>query len=198
MSSYKLTKRAPVCAVSETPFAHGDEIVSAIYPEPDEGEGFVRRDMLASHFTQDPAPYSHWRTVHVVEAKPDHKLDYSLALDFFRKLVAEADPARENLTYTLALLLVRKRRLKLGASRSLPEGDLLEVIAKGEEEDETIQVRAPRMTPEQVDAVQLELAGLFGFAMPEEPSEESDQAPQGAPESGAEPEAEGAAEPAES
>ena len=174
MSSYKLSKRAAVCSISEQPFAHGDEIVSAIYLDPEGGEGFVRRDMLASRFADQPAPFSHWRTVHVVEPKPDRRLDYALALDFFRKLVEQADPARENLTYTLALLLVRKRRLKLGASRSLPEGDLLEVVAKGEEEDETIQVRAPRMTPEQADAVQAELAELFGFAPPESEAAEAD------------------------
>ncbi len=164
MSQYKLSKRAAVCAISETPFQNGDELVSAIYP--DEGEGFVRRDMLATHYAAQPAAFSHWRTVHAVAPKPDRRLDYALALDFFQRLVAEADPARENLTFTLALLLVRKRRLKLGASRTLPEGDLLEVILRGEEQDETLQVRAPRMTPEQADAVQAELAALFGFAEP--------------------------------
>ena len=43
------------------------------------------------------------------------------------------------------------------------EGDLIEVVIKGAEDDKTVQIRAPRMNDAEIDALQAELADLFGF-----------------------------------
>jgi hypothetical protein len=163
MAEYRIGKRARVCFVSGETFAPGDAIVSAIYRGPD-GE-FERRDMRETHF--DPAaeePFCHWRSTEPEPAEPAHRLDYDLALSFFDRLLHEADPARDGLVYTLALLLSRKRRLKIQASRLLPEGDLLKVLVRRpEEDDRAVSVRAPRLSDDDVDGLQAELEKLFDF-----------------------------------
>ncbi|MHC4817022.1 MAG: hypothetical protein ACYTF8_03025 [Planctomycetota bacterium] len=162
MAEYKIGKRARVCCVCGEAFAPGDAIVSAIYRGPD-GE-FERRDMRETHF--DPAteePFCHWRSTEPEPAEPAHRLDYDLALSFFDRLLHEADPARDGLVYTLALLLSRKRRVKIRESRRLPEGDLLKVLVRRPEEDDEVSVRAPRLSDDDVDGLQAELEKLFDF-----------------------------------
>jgi hypothetical protein len=162
MAEYRIGKRARVCCVSGEPFEPGDAIVSAIYLGPD--GAFERRDMRAAHF--DPAsrePFCHWRSSEPEPAEQARKLDYDLALTFFDRLLREADPARDGLVYTLALLLSRKRRIRIQESRRHPEGDLLRVLVRRAEEDDEVSVRAPRLSDEDVDRLQAELEKLFDF-----------------------------------
>lgn len=161
MAEYKIGKRARVCCVSGEAFEPGDLIVSAIYRGPD-GE-FERRDMRAAHFDPATQPFCHWRSTEPDPTEPAHRLDYDLALTFFDRLLAEADPARDGLVYTLTLLLSRKRRVKIEESRRLPDGDLLRVRVRRPEEDEEVQVRAPRLSEGDVEGLQAELAKLFDF-----------------------------------
>ncbi|MHC4970821.1 MAG: hypothetical protein ACYTG3_00655 [Planctomycetota bacterium] len=161
MAEYKIGKRARVCFVSGETFAPGDAIVSAIY----QGEDgtFERRDMRETHFDPAEEPFCHWRSTEPEPDEPERKLDYDLALSFFDRLLHEADPARDGLVYTLALLLSRKRRVKIQESRRLPEGDLLRVLVRRPEEDDEVSVRAPRLSDDDVDGLQAELEKLFDF-----------------------------------
>jgi len=164
MADYKLQRRAPACMVCDAPFPEGASIISAIYEEAEGATGFVRRDECESCFESAKGAYSHWRTRQPFSPEEKGRLDYDLALDFLNRLLREADPEREGLIYALALLLSRKRRVKLRGVRKLPEGELLLVLVPGEEEDRLVQVRAPRLDPEEVEALQGQLAQLFGFA----------------------------------
>lgn len=162
MAEYKLRKRADACAVTGRPFQPGETVVSAIYDDP-EG-GFLRKDMCEEAFREAGEPFSHWRARHPEPPGDDRRLDYALAMTFFDRLVRKADPAQEGLVYVLALLLSRKRKVKIEGARPLPEGELLTVSRRGPEEDESLQVRAPRLDSEEAERLQEELARLFDFA----------------------------------
>ncbi len=161
MNEFKITRRAQACAVSGKPFEPGDTIVSVIHEEP---QGFVRRDVREEHLASIAgAPFCVFRTVEPPPPPPARRIDYELAQGFLDRLLREADPAREPLVYALTLLLSRKRRVKILETRHLPEGDLLLVLIPRAEEDERVNVRAPRLSPEQETALQQELARLFNF-----------------------------------
>jgi hypothetical protein len=167
MTEYRIRKREPLCAVSGEPFAPGDVVVSAIF---EEGESFVRRDMHERHFGDPDAAFCYWKTTQPEPPPEQHRLDFDQAADFLTKLLREADPSREGLVYTLALLLARKRRVKIKATHRLPDGELLEVLIPGDEEDTLHSVRAPRLDEGRIDALQAEIAELFdlpGRAAPE-------------------------------
>jgi hypothetical protein len=167
VSDFKIARRAPVCAISGKPFEPGDTIVSVIHEEP---QGFVRRDVREEHLAAiEGRPFCIFRTRQPPPPPPARRIDYELAQQFFDRLLREADPAREPLVYALTLLLSRKRRVKILATRRLPEGDLLEVAIPRAEEDERVTVRAPRLAPEQETALQQELARLFNFESGEPP-----------------------------
>jgi len=173
VTDYKIRKRDSVCSVSGRPFAPGDVVVSVIT---EEGEGFVRRDMHEDCFAErEGEAYCFWRSRYPEPPAPPNRLDYDLAQTFFDRLLKEADPARDGLVFTLALLLSRKRRLKIKETRRLPEGELLRVVVPRAEEDEVLSVRAPRLDAEEVERLQRDLEALFGLpgSEPEEPPAEA-------------------------
>ena len=174
MAEYKISGRAKECAASGTPFEEGQIVVSAIYLE---DEGFLRRDYAESAFPGPENVFSSWRYTIPVSVEEEHKLDFELASQFLEKLIRHADPAQEGLVYVLTLLLSRKRRVKIVKTAALPEGEMLTVRIRGPEEDVDVSVRAPRMTAEDVDRLQVQVAELFGFAEPEpEPPAEPEPA----------------------
>ena len=172
MSEFKIRKRSAQCEACERPFEAGAMIVSLISEEGE--EAFSRRDLCESCSADATAgAYSVWRGRQPPPPEDPHRLDFDLAMDFLDRLVKEADPAREGLVYTLTLLLSRKRRVKIRETRRMKDGELLSVVLPRPEEDEVVSVRAPRLTGQDVDRLQAELAALFGFATagPEEASE---------------------------
>jgi hypothetical protein len=176
VTEFRITRRAPVCAVSGKPFEPGDTIVSVIHEEP---QGFVRRDVREEHLGEiQGEPFCVFRTKQPPPPPPAKRIDYELAQQFLDRLLKDADPVREPLVYALTLLLARKRRVRITETRRLPECDLLVVRIPRAEEDEIVQVRAPRLTPEEEAALQREIAKLFHFDV-EEPEEASKPPPPG-------------------
>jgi hypothetical protein len=175
VNEFRIARRAPVCAVSGRPFEPGDTIVSVIHEEP---QGFVRRDVREEHLASIAGqPFCVFRTKQPAPPPPAKRIDYELAQQFLDRLLREALPEREPLVYALTLLLSRKRRVKIVATRHLPEGDLLEVSIPRAEEDERVSVRAPRLSPEQETSLQQELARLFHFDAGEVPEPEAPGGP---------------------
>ena len=185
MADYKVGKRAPECAVTGEPFEEGEEIVSAIFSSED---GFERRDFKAAAFAESSDCFSYWRGRIPVQQEDTHRLDYDLALDFFRRLVAEDDPERQGLRFMLGLLLGRKRRLKLKGFSRRGSGDgereFLNLVIRGDEEDEAVSVEVPQLDEEGRAALQAELNRLFGV---EESTPQDDPTPQADPTGQADP-----------
>lgn len=75
-----------------------------------------------------------WRCLVPRPAEVQHKpLDTDALMRCFEQLTEDANPAREGLRYILALLLVKKRRLRLDGSRTDGEEDYLQLAgARGE------------------------------------------------------------------
>jgi hypothetical protein len=167
VNEFRISRRAHTCAVSGKPFEPGDTIVSVIH---EELKGFVRRDVREEHLASIPGqPFCTFRTKQPPPPPPAKGIDYELAKEFLDRLLREADPAREPIVYALVLLLARKRRVKIVETKRLPEGELLKVALPRAEEDEIVQIRAPRLTPEQEGELQRELARLFNFDVGEAP-----------------------------
>ena len=162
----KLDRRAGACLECAKEFAGGDTIVSAVFRAEGQEE-FVRRDLCSACFEAAEAePFSVWRGTHPPPVEDQHRVDFDLALRFLAKLVEEPEEGREGLVYVLALLLSRKRRIKVLETRRTAGGETLVVSVPGDEEDAVVEIEAPTITPEAVDRVQAQLAELFGFEPP--------------------------------
>ena len=112
---WKIHKRGKSCSARRRAFRSEEEHYSGIV----EVEGrFERRDLCLPCWAQKPELFSFWRT-RTPKREEKRLEDINAMQDFFRKLLEKPsdDPSRQKITYLTALLLARKRRLKLAGSK---------------------------------------------------------------------------------
>ena len=160
---YKLDRRSATCTGCGREFAPGEAIVSAIRQAK---AGFLRSDSCESCAQGAPPAFSVWRGHHPEPVEDPHRLDFELAGEFLADLLEQQGDQQAGLAYVLTLLLARKRRLKILATRDLDGGEELEILLPRPEEDRTLKVAVPRLDSGAIEAVQTRLAELFGFASP--------------------------------
>ncbi len=151
---YKIDTSSRQCAACGRPFDVGETYVSAVV-ETGEEDRFERRDFCDGCWQPDGAYFSFWRT-RVPPPEPEgtgpRLADLDRLMRLFERLGDETDDASRRFRYVLALALMRKRRLKLSASRRLPDGgEELTVRVAGT--DTEFAVVAPRLTEDEVLAV---------------------------------------------
>ena len=156
-TDWKFGRKGQACGACEAVFPFDTPFHSAIFRE---GEGFTRRDLCADCFGKAPdPPYSTWLTS---IAKPDeHKraFDLGLAAEFLRKLAAEGDRSRGPLLHLLALLLVRKRQIRLLDLPVGQEGPRARV--EFHDGREPLEIPAPPLFEANVAVLQEELGALL-------------------------------------
>jgi hypothetical protein len=142
------------CATTGRELAPGESYYSALVPE---GSGYRRVD-YAEDAWQGPPPgaIGWWKS-----QRPDKRrarwAPNDVLLDFFDQL--EGQQQNQDLRYVLALLLVRRRVLKLDQTETTPEGEVL--VLECPRRESTHRVRT--IVPDEARAVQIqeELARLL-------------------------------------
>ncbi|MBI3863989.1 MAG: hypothetical protein HY290_19060 [Planctomycetia bacterium] len=117
----------------------------------------VRLDYSEQGWTGPPeGALGVWKCVVPTPAEVRHEpLDTNALMRCFEQLTEEASPAREGLRYILALLLVKKRRLRLDGSRA--DGDLEYLQLAGAQGEGAYEVRDLNPSDEDVQQWQREL-----------------------------------------
>ncbi len=154
-TDWKIGRKGQVCASCGTAFPHEVPFHSAIFLE---GEAFLRRDLCERCFRAAPsAPYSHWVTA--IPKPEDHRriFDLGLAAEFLRRLAGESDPARAPLAHLLALLLVRKRVVRLV---EIP-GGAPRLRVEFHDGREALEIPAPPLSDADIPSLREELGGLL-------------------------------------
>lgn len=138
------------CASCEKEFAQEQEYFSLLF----RGEGtFVRKDFCTDCWKgPDESAFSFWKTrMPVQEEKPKEFIDVDVIFDFFRNLGRTPDREKENFRYILALILMRKRKLKF---ESAAEVDGVETLTLREAATKNVfHVKNPRLTGDEIDTV---------------------------------------------
>jgi hypothetical protein len=169
MATWKVARRTKTCALSGKPIPPASPVVTALYGADEEtsedkvkGTGFSRKDFLEEG--ADPAAleaaldgaYCTWRAKSPADDGPKTpRLDLAMAGDLLERLLVEADPARAAVTWSLSLLLVRKRRLTL-----VGEKDGVLTFRRPKDEG-TFQVATVVVTEAEEEALTQELGRLF-------------------------------------
>jgi hypothetical protein len=156
-TDWKIGRKARSCSGCGKPFPFEVSFHSAIWVEKD---AFLRRDLCEPCFAAAPgAPYSHWVTVIPKPAEKPRVFDLGLAAEFLRRLAAEGEPARAPLAWLLALLLVRKRAVRI---LELPQ-DAKGPRARIEFHDgnAAVEIASPPLTDDLVPVLREELGRLL-------------------------------------
>jgi hypothetical protein len=165
MAVWKVARLGRVSSVTGAAFPPDAAVVCALYGEEEEtgedkvkGTGFVRRDFLEAEATPErlEGAFCVWRTRTPPEKPPSQQpLDLGMAREFLTRLLAEGAEERAPVGLALALLLIRKRRLRL-----VRQGDAW-LEAAWPREKETFRVPAPTLGEAETEALEQEIRRLF-------------------------------------
>ena len=164
-TAWKIARRAPACGLCGAPFADGEEHYSLLRLE----EGLQRSDRCLGCFRSRPAAETEffWRTKFVRDRRRRIAVDLEALREAFLALPPAGD--RSELRYLIALLLLRKRALRLLETKK-GEGDSPDVLVVAPKRPgdrgrggEPIEIPVPPLSPERIDALREELRTLLGL-----------------------------------
>jgi hypothetical protein len=160
MVDYPIQPHSRRCVVSGRELQPGDRFYSVLL---DEGGNFIRQDYAAEAWQGPPErAFSFWAgKVSSPQKKRRLIVDEDLLQDCFRRLEGEVEPGKANFRYIVALLLMRRRRLKFEETRQ--EGGQEILYLRCTRSGECYQVVHPRLTDEELLAVQDEVFQVLGW-----------------------------------
>jgi hypothetical protein len=144
---WEIEKSLNKCDSCGKEFAEKEEYFSEIYEA--EG-GFARKDFCPSCW-QGPSEkrFSFWKTrLPEKEEKPKKFIDMNVIFDFFERLADAHEKDKENFRYILALVLMRKRKLKFEGTKREETGEFMILREAGTKH--TYNVKNPGLTEEEV------------------------------------------------
>jgi hypothetical protein len=150
---WKISKRGRACSLCRRPFRSEEEHYSGIA---EVESRFERRDVCLACWAGKPELFSFWKT-RMPKREQKRLEDVNAMQEFFKKLIEKPseDPARQKIAYLTALLLARKRRLKLLGSR---DGRLkIEKSWDGE----TAEIPDPPITDPELEDLRRQMESLF-------------------------------------
>ncbi len=156
MTDYQIQPSTRRCAASGREIQPGERFYSVLV---DEGGAFVRRDYSESNWSGPPeGAFSFWKTRLGFDRKPRRPpIDDELLVECFRRLDRESEPKQIAFRFVLALLLVRRKRLRLEDSSR----DLLQLRCP--RTGERFQAIDPGIPDDELESVQEEVFRVLGW-----------------------------------
>ena len=194
---YKIDAATRRCKTCERVFAVGEEYYSAVAETAEENR-LERREFCPGCWKPDGAYYSFWKTrvpapEQLAERGP-RLVDMGRLMQLFEHLAESPDEQAQRFRYVLALVLMRKRRLKVVESRRLAGGRGEQLTLRETGGERTHSISCPSITDDEIRSVADRLRDILD--MPEKWDQmQTDTEPAGATSS--EPAAEAAGNPAE-
>ncbi|MCS6849933.1 MAG: hypothetical protein NZ700_02045 [Gemmataceae bacterium] len=161
MTDYQIEAHTRRCAVTGRELKPGERVWSVLI---DDGGRFVRRDYSPEAW-QGPPPgaFSFWASrVPSADGPRRPPIDDDMLFDCFRRLDGQTEPDRVQFRYVVALLLMRRKRLKFESARTEGEHEIL--VLRCPRSRTRHEVVHPRLTEEEMSAVQDEVYRVLGWA----------------------------------
>jgi len=160
MTEYQIQPNTRLCAVTGRPLLVGERFYTALL---EEGDHFVRQDYsLEAWKGPPPGAFSFWcGRVAPPEDNRKPRFDDDLLEECFYRLEGQTDPSRVNFRYVVALLLIRRRRLKF--EQTITEDGMEKICVRCSRTGEKYQVTNPRLTEEEMAQVQEEVFKVLGW-----------------------------------
>ena len=168
--------RSPHCTATGIAFNEGEYFYTLLFNEKD---GFRREDLCEDAFRtrgESPAPFSFWRSkFEPPQAAPPEAVSRQTAEDLLRNYMLESGAGHANARYILALMLERKRLMReVGVKRG--EDGSLTRIYEHVKTGEVFVIPDPELRLDQVEQVQMQVAGLLGAPAPAAPTPRESEA----------------------
>jgi hypothetical protein len=160
MTEYQIQPHTRRCHASGRELKAGERFYSVLL---DEGGKLVRYDYGGEAWAGPPTQaFSFWTgRVPAESAFGLRQVDDQVLLDYFERLDADEGVPRTKSRYVVALLLMRRRKLKF--EEAVMEGGQEMLVLRCAETQKQYRVLNPRLTDEELAAVQDEVFGLLGW-----------------------------------
>lgn len=157
---YEIQANSRRCAVTGRELQPGERFYSALI---EEAHQFVRRDYSKEAWQGPPTgAFSFWTgLVPTSLEKPKPRFDDDLLEECFQRLEGQTEPSRLNFRYVIALLLMRRRRLKFETSTL--EGGVDKMILRCTRTGAKQEVINPRLSDDEMLKVQEEVFQVLGW-----------------------------------
>ncbi len=158
---WHIARGSRTCAKSGTAIPPEAPYYSALLENDD---GFERRDFCAEAWPEVEKGdfFSYWKNKgYAPRGDRRPPVDYDRVLDFFDALAGGDSRDRRLFRYVLALVLVRRRRLRLDDMGRTEQGDDRLVLHDRRDGGRTIEIVSPSATREELEKAQEKLNRLF-------------------------------------
>lgn len=165
MNDWNIQSRAHACSACEQPFVDQSAYHTVLFD--DAAEGLQRRDVCATcwksrtqqSFRERPGFISHWQGVYEAPLPPTEPIQKENAETLLRKLIELDDPRYIPAGYILAVMLERKRLLKV--KEELRRDDRRVFVYEHSATGDVLTVVDPDLQLDQLEPVQREVALLL-------------------------------------
>jgi len=150
-----------ICADTGKTLAPGDKYCAVLC---EEGEKYVRRDYAADAWRGPPAgAIAHWSgRVPASRAARKPTFNDEMLADWFYHLLDRTEPDRVNFRYVVALLLMRRKRLKFeDVIRTEAGGSAL--VVRDAKSGRRLEIADPHLSEADLTAVQDEVFRVLGM-----------------------------------
>ena len=160
MTSYQIQGPARQCAATNRELRAGEKFFSVLL---DEAGKFVRKDYAADAWPGPPVGSVAYWSGRIPEGGRPVKptINDELLLDCFEHLTDTTEPARLNFRYVVALLLMRRKRLKFEDARKQAGRETL--ILRDAKSGQRHEVADPQLGEAEMDAVRDEVFRVLGW-----------------------------------
>jgi len=150
--------RSGCCAVTGRPIQEGEEFYTVLF---EEGESFRRADFSLDAWTQPPEnAFCHFKTrMPVKEKRRKLLVNDEILFNFFERLADEEEPIRVQFRFVLALILMRKRRLRYEGSKVEGGVEVWDMVHVGDHSEH--RVVNPRLTDGEIEGVSKQLSAVL-------------------------------------
>jgi hypothetical protein len=160
MTDYQIQPHTRRCHATGRVLRPGERYYSVLV---DESGKLIRHDYAGEAWTGPPQMvFGFWTG----KVPPENSsglpgVDDDMLLDYFLRLSAEADSSRTSVRYVVALLLMRRRKLKFDEAVMEDGQEIL--VLRCTQTEEKYRVPNPRLTEEELNSVQDEVFKLLGW-----------------------------------
>ena len=158
MANWEINKPLGECFGSGTEIEPGQDYFGALVATE---EGLQRRDFCAEFWeSEKPEVFCYWKTkLPTLEEKKKLFVDDEMLMAFFERLAEETEQEKVNFRFVLALILMRKRRLKYDGTKTDDGREIwrLRVVGEGV----FAEVPNPHLDEEQIEQLSSQIGQIL-------------------------------------
>ena len=158
MGEWEINKPLGQCYGSGEKIEYGEEYFGALV---ETDEGLARRDFCADYWQNEkPSVFCYWKTkLPQPGQKKARFVDDDMLMAFFDRLEKESEQEKINFRFVLALVLMRKRRLKYDSSIIDGDSEVWRLRITGDKE--IVEVINPHLDETQIEQLSSQISQIL-------------------------------------